>query len=148
MWEAKKHVSNKYGDKQFVSVINPKDGKITQSREETVDVLLEYNRNLLDKKKTVRSDENKKLDEAKLEVVNAALNMMEDENDGKLRQPKARPTMKLDKLDSMNPDGDLPEELIEIRDVMIKYMLGTYSNGKSHGYGGQCGQKGCKVTNI
>ena len=48
----------------------------------------------------------------------------------------------------LNPDDDLPDELIEIRDVMIKYLLGTYTNAVGVGYGGQCGQKGCKVMYI
>ena len=48
----------------------------------------------------------------------------------------------------LSPDKNLPDELIEIREVMIQYLTGTYLKFVKYGYGAQCGAKGCKVKCI
>ena len=54
IWEIRSNVSQKFKDKQFVAVTDPETGRLTQSREETFDVILNYNYNLLRKDQTVR----------------------------------------------------------------------------------------------
>ena len=46
----------------------------------------------------------------------------------------------------LNPDKKLPDELIEIREVMVQYLTGTYYKFVKYGYGAQCGPRGCKVN--
>ena len=52
IWETRNKISDKFSDKQFVGVKNPETGELTKTRNETMDVMLEYNYGLL--KKDVR----------------------------------------------------------------------------------------------
>ena len=49
VWEMRSKISDKYSDKQFVSIKNPETGGLTRSRDETMQVILKYNYNLLKK---------------------------------------------------------------------------------------------------
>ena len=51
VWELRQKTSGKYSDRQFVSVVNPKTGKLTRNRRETNEVVLDYNHELLRKTK-------------------------------------------------------------------------------------------------
>ena len=55
IWETRNNISYKFKDKQFVSVTDPRTGKLTSSKEETYDAILEYNYQLLRKDVRLRS---------------------------------------------------------------------------------------------
>ena len=56
IWELRTNTSNKFADKQFVSVRRPDNGELTKSREETFATMLDYNTNLLQKDKDFLAD--------------------------------------------------------------------------------------------
>ena len=66
IWEMRSKTSDKYNDKQFVGVKRPDNGRMTMNREETFDVMLEYNYDLLKKENGNDND----LDKEDLEVNN------------------------------------------------------------------------------
>ena len=85
IWEMRGVTSDKYSDKQFVGVKKPESGEMTSSREETHEVTLEYNYNLLrkddDEKET---EENKVVREAKEFAIKLALEQDGFEEDERL----------------------------------------------------------------
>ena len=57
IWELRAKTSTKFADTQFVSVVNPENGKLTKNREETYDTLLNYNHQLLRKGKVEKDED-------------------------------------------------------------------------------------------
>lgn len=57
VWELRKKTSEKYSDKQFVSIKHHETGVLTRTREETNEVLLSYNLILLQKDKVIKTEE-------------------------------------------------------------------------------------------
>ena len=92
VWEMRSIVSDKFSDRQFVGVKNPETGSITQDREETYDVLLEYNRKLMNKDEvekegeSIEEDKEEELSmkEAKKYILKEALEADTFEEDEKL----------------------------------------------------------------
>ena len=74
VWEMRSIVSEKFADRQFVSVRDPETGKITQDRDETYNVTLKYNVDLMSKESSESgSEESVAMREAKDFVVRAAM---------------------------------------------------------------------------
>ena len=74
IWEMRSRTTDKYGDKQFVGVKRPGTEVMTGSREETFEVVLQYNHDLLRKDDEEKeSEENKRMRELKEFAVKHAL---------------------------------------------------------------------------
>ena len=73
IWEMRNKVSYKFQDKQVVAVTNPETGKLTKSREETNNVVLEYNYNLLRKDNIKKTEEVKSKERLKATVTESAM---------------------------------------------------------------------------
>ena len=88
IWEMRNRISDKFGDKQFVGVRNPDTGRMTKTREETIEVTLKYNENLLRKDKEEDderlSEEERVLIKSKEEAVRIAMNQREYREDEEL----------------------------------------------------------------
>ena len=75
VWEMRGKLSEKFDDRQFVGVRDPKSGKITQDREETFDVLINYNEELMKKDESEEEEDEEliALQEAKKFILEEAL---------------------------------------------------------------------------
>ena len=56
VWELRKKTSFKFKDKQFCAIRDPETGKLSTSRDETYQILLKYNKELLRKDKVQKSE--------------------------------------------------------------------------------------------
>ena len=81
IWALKAKTSNKYTDRQFVSVVNPKDGSLTKTRKETFSVMLDYNEQLMNKNKVVKDKELEDSDALKDILIQFGMNSQESEQD-------------------------------------------------------------------
>ena len=96
IWELKTSTSEKFSDQQFVSIEDPESKKLTTSREETFQVMLKYNTELLQKERDFMESESedegddeeerkaKKLRKAKREVIRVAMETKEPDEDAEL----------------------------------------------------------------
>ena len=84
VWDVKKKVSNKYNDKQFVSVKDPKTGILTKDRATTFETVLDYNYNLLRKDKVEKTVEMDREDAIKDMIIHCGMSVKEIEGDSEL----------------------------------------------------------------
>ena len=81
VWELRNKISNKYSDKQFVSVKDPHTGALTQDRQSTYNTILDYNFDLLRKDKIVKDAELEKLDAESDLLIECGKELLEDEDE-------------------------------------------------------------------
>ena len=106
LWEMRNRLSDKFSDKQFVGVLNPETGKMSKTREETLDVTLKYNFELLRKDReedrAKLSKEEAELIEAKEEMVRIAMNQKEFVEDEELCKEDFERVIQKIKLNNKN----------------------------------------------
>ena len=73
VWELRKKTSFKFKDKQFCAIRDPETGKLSTSRDETYQILLKYNKELLRKDKVQKSEKIKQEEERKQRITESAL---------------------------------------------------------------------------
>ena len=85
VWEMRSNISGKFSDRQFVGVRRPENGVLTASRDETYDVTLTYNYNLLRKNDVENeSEENRAQRELKEFAIRHAMELDSFDDDDEL----------------------------------------------------------------
>ena len=81
IWEFRSKTSTKFSDKQFVSIKHPDTGSLTQNREETNEVILSYNYNLLRKGKVDKEEDLLDNENVKDIIIDCGMSAEEIEGD-------------------------------------------------------------------
>ena len=84
IWDVRKKASNKFGDRQFVSIKDPVTGQLTKDRASTFNTALEYNYNLLRKDKVELTQEMMRENAIKDTVVRCGMSAKEAGADSSL----------------------------------------------------------------
>ena len=84
VWDVRKRISDKYADKQFVSIKDPVTGHLTTDRASTFSTALEYNYNLLRKDKIVKTEAMEREDVIKDIIIKSGMSAKELKDDAEL----------------------------------------------------------------
>ena len=134
VWEMRSRMSDKYSDKQFVGVRDPDTGLMTKTRDETMEVMLRYNHNLLRKDKQEDEDrmteEERTIRRGKEEAVRIAMDQKEFREDEELEYGDFERVIKKIRLNNKNVYRDLMKAGDKFRRSVFSFYNLCYTQEK------------------
>ena len=135
LWEMRSRLSGKFSDKQFVGVKNPENGLMTRTREETLDVTLKYNYDLLRKDKEDErgpssSRDDQELTEAKEAMVKLAMAQKEFKEDEELDREDFERVIEKIKLNNKNVYRDFMMAGSKFKNAIFHFYSMCYKQEK------------------
>ena len=126
IWETRNNISYKFKDKQFVSVTDPRTGKLTSSKEETYDAILDYNYQLLRKDETVKENEVLEKERVKEMVTNSAMECDTLLGDDEFTWDEMIKVVEKIKLDNKNVYRDLTKSGWLFKNALLSFFNRCY----------------------
>ena len=127
VWDVRKRVNNKFADKQFVSVKDPKTGELTKDRASTFDTVLDYNYNLLRKDKVEKSKDMEREDAIKDMIIRCGMTAKEIEGDEALTWDEFQEVLVKVKLGNKSVYRDVLKAGWQFKRAYFEFLNKIYS---------------------